>query len=59
MSDVISQLFSHIVPPMLSTFSCGHIIPPDNLKTFVLSKGPYGGELTFKYGQRNNSVLVC
>lgn len=57
--DVISQLFSHLPSEMLTAFSCEHIIPSDNLKTIVISKGPCGGELIFKYGQRDNSAMVC
>lgn len=56
--DVVHQLFSALPADRLSTFSCGHIIPPENLQTLVLKKGPRGGELQFKYQQRGDEGLV-
>jgi chromosome transmission fidelity protein 1 len=58
MSDVVAQLFSDLPLGKFSTFSCGHIIPPSNLQTLVLCKGPRGGELEFKYSQQKNNALV-
>lgn len=34
----------------ISSFSCPHIIPAQNLLTLALAKGPCGGELVFKAG---------
>ena len=58
MSDVINQLFSGLPKERLATFSCGHIIPENNLQTLVLRKGPRGGELQFKFQQRGDDSLV-
>ncbi|OJT06295.1 hypothetical protein TRAPUB_2875 [Trametes pubescens] len=57
--DVVHQLFSALPADRLSTFSCGHIIPPENLQTLVLKKGPRGGELQFKYQQRGDEGLIA
>ncbi|KDQ62233.1 hypothetical protein JAAARDRAFT_122516 [Jaapia argillacea MUCL 33604] len=58
-SDITNQLFSHISQDRVSSFSCGHVIPSSNLKTVVLTKGPGGGTLEFKFGQRGNlSTLI-
>jgi hypothetical protein len=57
-SDIVSQLFSHLSPSRLTTFSCGHIIPTSNLHTLVISQGPQGKELEFKYSQQGDHALV-
>ncbi|KAI0629727.1 helicase C-terminal domain-containing protein [Trametes polyzona] len=57
--DVVNQLFSALPSERLSTFSCGHIIPAENLQTLVLKKGPRGGELLFKYQQRSDESLMA
>lgn len=57
-SDVIQQLFANLSSERLATFSCGHIIPPASLETLVLKKGPRGGDLQYKYDQRNNQPSV-
>jgi len=58
-SDIKNQLFASLPNERLATFSCGHIIPPSNLQTIVLRKGPRGSDLQFKYDQRSNRALVC
>ncbi|KAI0657701.1 DNA repair helicase [Cubamyces menziesii] len=57
--DVVNQLFTALPPDRLATFACGHIIPASNLQTLVLKKGPRGGELQFKYQQRNDESLMA
>ena len=57
-SDVISQLFPTISDSKLSVFSCGHVIPASNLKSIVITKGPSGKELTFRYKDRSDESLV-
>ncbi|CCM02979.1 uncharacterized protein FIBRA_05094 [Fibroporia radiculosa] len=56
--DIINQLFSKLPNERIATFSCGHIIPPSNLQTLVLKKGPRGSELTFKYEQRSDRAMI-
>ncbi|KAH9833515.1 DNA repair helicase [Rhodofomes roseus] len=58
-SDVVQQLFSEVSVERLSTFSCGHIIPPTSLQTLVLKRGPRGGDLQFKFEQRGQKPLIA
>jgi chromosome transmission fidelity protein 1 len=58
MSDYTSQLFSHLPSNRLSTFSCGHIVPAENLRAVVLGRGPSGRELEFKFANRGDDGLL-
>jgi chromosome transmission fidelity protein 1 len=57
-SDVVAQLFSHLPQDRLSNFSCGHIIPSSNLQALVVSKGPRGSDLEFKFDRRGDKLMV-
>ncbi|XP_043943552.1 ATP-dependent DNA helicase DDX11 [Protopterus annectens] len=37
----------------LSEFSCGHVIPPDNILPIILCSGPSGQQLEFTYQNRD------
>lgn len=56
--DLQVQLFPFLKEEELSVFTCGHVIPPQNLQTLVIGQGPRGGELVFKYDQRENQSMV-
>ncbi|EJC97956.1 DNA repair helicase [Fomitiporia mediterranea MF3/22] len=56
--DVTLQLFPTIPEDRLSVFSCGHVIPHENLKCVVLGKGPLGRDLEFKYKARDDQSLT-
>ena len=58
MSDFVNQLFSHLPLEKITSFSCGHIIPEENLQTLVVNKGPDGGDLEFKADKQNNPATV-
>ncbi|KAF8967073.1 helicase C-terminal domain-containing protein [Flammula alnicola] len=58
-SDVINQLFSSLPLEKITSFSCGHIIPEDNLQTLVVGKGPTGGELEFKSDKQGDSIVIA
>lgn len=58
MSDVITQLFAWLPSDRLSTFSCGHIVPPSHVQTLCISKGPTGSLLEFKYAQQTDQRLL-
>jgi chromosome transmission fidelity protein 1 len=58
MSDYTSQLFSHLATDRLSVFSCGHIIPPQNIQAVILGRGPSGKELEFKFANRGDDALL-
>jgi chromosome transmission fidelity protein 1 len=51
-------LFSYVPDERFSSFSCGHIIPEENLQALVVSKGPVGGDLEFKSEKQTDPVAV-
>ncbi|KAG6832015.1 hypothetical protein H0H92_006051 [Tricholoma furcatifolium] len=57
MSDVVNQLFSYLPPEKFSTFSCGHIIPAQNLQAVVVSKSPRGSDLEYKAGKQGDAEV--
>ncbi|KAI5835242.1 DNA repair helicase [Schizophyllum commune Tattone D] len=58
MSDVFNQLFSHVAAERLTSFSCGHIIPANNLQTLVVTKGPKGGPVEFKAERQKDPAAI-
>ncbi|KAJ1522967.1 hypothetical protein ONE63_002104 [Megalurothrips usitatus] len=42
----------------ISQFSCGHIIPPENILPIALGSGPSGKAFEFSYAQRDSTVMV-
>ena len=58
-SDFRSQLLPYIQEDRLSFFSCGHVMPAENLKTLVVSRGPTGNALLFKHRQQKDLAVVC
>ncbi|KAF8895275.1 helicase C-terminal domain-containing protein [Infundibulicybe gibba] len=58
-SDVTSQLFAHLAPERVTSFSCGHIIPPENLQALVVRRGPRGGELEYKAGRQGDKDVIA
>lgn len=57
-SDFREQLFPYLSPLRFSTFSCGHIVPPDHVGTYAISKGPTGVPLQFTFDKRKDEKLV-
>jgi hypothetical protein len=43
----------------LRRFSCGHVVPSDNLVGLTLPSGPTRTEMRFVYSQRSNPTVVC
>ncbi|KAJ3733285.1 helicase C-terminal domain-containing protein [Lentinula guzmanii] len=58
-SDVQNQLFSHLPPERMTSFSCGHIIPPENVLTVAVTKGPSGRELDFRAGKQGDPRVLA
>ncbi|KJA17484.1 hypothetical protein HYPSUDRAFT_146538 [Hypholoma sublateritium FD-334 SS-4] len=58
-SDVINQLFATLAPDKITSFSCGHIIPEENLQTLVVGMGPTGAELEYKAKQQSDPVIIA
>ncbi|KAJ9588736.1 hypothetical protein L9F63_017971 [Diploptera punctata] len=42
----------------LYEFSCGHVIPPENILPIALASGPSGKELDFSFQSRTNLVML-
>jgi chromosome transmission fidelity protein 1 len=58
LSDFRSQLLPYLSEEKLSFFSCGHVMPAENLKTLVVSRGPTGSSLLFKHQQQRDPSVV-
>ncbi|KAF9485868.1 DNA repair helicase [Pholiota conissans] len=57
--DVTNQLFSTLPSEKITSFSCGHIIPEQNLQTLVVGKGPTGIELEFKANKQSDPATIA
>lgn len=58
MNDFKLQLFPQVPPAGIANFSCGHVIPKENLQTLILTKSPKGKELEFKFETQSDESLV-
>ena len=58
MEDYVRHLFPYVQPQKLRTWSCGHIIPKDNLITWPVLKGPGGTDLDFTFDKRKAAVTI-
>lgn len=58
MSDYTSHLFPYLSAAEITTLSCGHVIPKENLIAWNLSKGPNGQEFEFTFKNRKNDAMV-
>ncbi|KAG0040928.1 ATP-dependent DNA helicase chl1 [Podila clonocystis] len=58
-SDLLSHLFPYLKDegsahyPRIHRFSCGHVIPKENLITLIVQKAPTGLPLELSFAQRN------
>lgn len=57
-SDFMRQLFPAIPKDKITTLSCRHVIPKDNLLTQVVSVGPRKVDLEFKFTNRGDEATV-
>ncbi|KAH7382985.1 helicase C-terminal domain-containing protein [Cadophora sp. MPI-SDFR-AT-0126] len=58
MSDYTSHLFPYLPPSRITTLSCGHVIPKENLLAWNLSKGPTGQVFDFTFKNRANYEMI-
>ena len=58
MDDYVRHLFAYVDPARLQTFSCGHIIPRENLIALPVAKGPNGINFDFTYDKRNSPAVI-
>ncbi|KAG0166449.1 ATP-dependent DNA helicase chl1 [Apophysomyces sp. BC1015] len=57
-SDFITHLFPTVPSERISRFSCGHIIPPENLLTLTIDEGPTGKPLLFTFESRQDMKMI-
>lgn len=59
-SEFTEQLFlaAGVKPERIITFSCDHVIPPENIISNILTCGPTGVEFEFNFKNRQNTKLV-
>ena len=59
-SKSISSIPSSLVQvtPRLTTFTCGHVIPPSNVVTACLSSGPTSKKLDFRHSSRSSHEMI-
>lgn len=58
-SDFMRQLFPAIPRAKITTLSCRHVIPKDNLLTQVVTVGPRKVDFEFKFSTREDENIVC
>lgn len=58
MEDYIRHLFDYVEPDRLRLWSCGHIIPPDNLIVWPVENGPKNIQFDFTFKNRNSSAMI-
>ncbi|KAG8811441.1 ATP-dependent DNA helicase chl1 [Serendipita sp. 399] len=58
MSDFYSQLVPYLAEEKIAQFSCGHVMPEQNLKTIVVSRGPTGSPLVYKHQQQRDLSII-
>jgi len=46
------------ITPSLTTFTCGHVIPPNNVITSCLSTGPTSVKLDFRHSSRSSNQMI-
>ena len=59
MDDYIRHLFAYVDPTRLQTFSCGHIIPKENLIALPVAEGPGGVDFDFTYDKRTSPAMIA
>ncbi|KAL8098973.1 hypothetical protein AgCh_031615 [Apium graveolens] len=52
------RLFPSLPPDQFHFFSCGHIVPSENILPIAVSHGPSGQSFDFSYSCRGSSVMV-
>ncbi|KAJ2961754.1 hypothetical protein NQZ79_g2978 [Umbelopsis isabellina] len=56
--DFLTHLFPYVNKDRISKFSCGHIIPKENLQVLTVASGPSGMKLTYNYDSRSDAKLI-
>ncbi|CCH41762.1 chromosome transmission fidelity protein 1 [Wickerhamomyces ciferrii] len=53
--DYTNYLFPYLEPSKVNKFSCGHIIPKENLNVFIIDKNK--SEFEFSFGKRQDNLM--
>ncbi|CAM9930443.1 unnamed protein product, partial [Laminaria digitata] len=56
--DLVRQLFSSVEPKRVEVFSCGHVIPKENLLPLCVSRGPSGKRFNFTFHRRGTDEQI-
>jgi len=56
-SATVKQLFPDVDINRIRTFSCGHVIPPSNILAITVQRGPRGGQMEFRFQNREDQAL--
>ncbi|KAK1167238.1 ATP-dependent DNA helicase DDX11 [Acipenser oxyrinchus oxyrinchus] len=51
-------LSAGVGPERIAVFSCGHVIPPNNILPIILCSGPSGQQLEFTYQKRDTPHMM-
>jgi len=54
--DIKCQLFPSLAPGNLHSFSCGHVVPVENLLTLCVPSGPSGHRFDFRFHRRSDAA---
>ena len=57
-TDVSQPSSSVQLTARLTTFTCGHVIPPTNVVTACLSSGPATHQLDFRHASRSSNTII-
>lgn len=58
MDDYVRRLFAYVNPERLKLWSCGHIIPKDNLVVWPVARGSSGMDFDFIYSKRDSPAII-
>ncbi|KAM3072072.1 ATP-dependent DNA helicase chl1 [Clarireedia jacksonii] len=57
-STYTTHLFPSVPPSRITTLSCGHVVPKENLFVGIVSRGPTGRELRFDFKNRGDAAIL-
>lgn len=58
MDDYVRHLFAYVNPDRLKLWSCGHIIPKNNLVVWPVANGSSGHDFDFTYSKRDSPAII-
>lgn len=58
MDDYVRHLFAYVNPDRLKLWSCGHIIPKENLVVWPVARGSSGMDFEFTYSKRDSPAMI-